>query len=109
MVERIARELSTKKTNLLLKLVIGIWVVFSLFTVAFQCGIPRPWEFTSAKCAADGKLYYVIIVGNILTDGVLASYFIPIVWKLQMSDSLKILVSSVVRCTLRVSLVPGTP
>lgn len=94
MIERIASDLSTRKSSFLLKIVIGIWILFSLFTIAFQCGIPRPWEFTSAECAADGKLYYLIVAGDIATDGVLACYFIPVIWKLQMTRSLKILVSS---------------
>ncbi|KAK5759966.1 hypothetical protein LTS12_009862 [Elasticomyces elasticus] len=94
MVERIASELSTKKLSLALKAVIGIWTVFSIFTIAFQCGVPRPWEFTHDKCAAHGKLYYVIIAGDMATDGVLACYIIPTVVELQMSRYLKISVSS---------------
>ena len=94
MIERIASELATKKANLVVKVMIGIWFLFSLFTIAFQCGIPRPWEFTKEKCTADGKLYYVIVAGTIATDGILACYFIPIVWKLQMGRSLRLLVSS---------------
>jgi hypothetical protein len=93
MMERIAAELSSKRSHLALKLIIGSWVLFSLLTVAFQCGIPQPWRFARATCAAQGRLDYVIIVGNIVTDAILACYFIPIVWKLQMSRSLKILVS----------------
>jgi hypothetical protein len=93
MMERIAAELSTKKFHVVMKLIIGGWVLFSLFTVAFQCGIPQPWRFTRSTCAAEGRLDYVIIVGNIATDAMLACYFIPIVWKLQMGRSLKILVS----------------
>ncbi len=93
MVERIAFERSTKKSSLYLKIVVGIWVLFSFLTIAFQCGVPQPWVFTRAKCAADGKLYYGVVVGNIVTDGVLACYFIPIVWKLQMTRALKSLIS----------------
>ena len=93
MLERLAGELSSKKLGLVLKSVIGIWTVFSVFTIAFQCGVPRPWEFTHDKCAAHGKLYYVIIAVDIATDGILACYIIPAVLKLQMSRYLKILVS----------------
>jgi len=92
MVERIAFDQSTKKSNLP-KISIGIWVLFSVLTIAFQCGIPQPWVFTSAKCAAHGKLYYGVVGGDIVTDGVLACYFIPIIWKLQMTCALKISVS----------------
>lgn len=94
MIERIVSELATKRSSLVLKIAISIWAVFSFFTIAFQCGVPRPWEFTSTKCTADGKLYYVIAIGNIVTDGTLACYFIPVIWKLQMTRSLRFLVSS---------------
>lgn len=87
-------ELATKRSSLVLKGVIAIWALFSFFAIAFQCGVPRPWEFTNAKCTADGKLYYVIAIGNILTDATLATYFIPVIWKLQMNRSLRFLVSS---------------
>jgi hypothetical protein len=93
MIERISTELATKKANLVMKISIAIWCIFSFFTIAFQCGTPRPWEFTKEKCAAEGKLYYVIIAGNIVTDGFLALYFIPIVWKLQMARPLRLLIS----------------
>lgn len=94
MIERIVSESATKRSGLILKIVIGIWTLFSFFTIAFQCGVPRPWEFTKEKCTAEGKLYYVIAVGNLLTDGTLACYFIPVIWKLQMSRSLRVLVAS---------------
>jgi len=94
MIERIVAEHATKRSGLVLKICIGIWAVFSFFAIAFQCGVPRPWEFVNPKCAAEGKLLYVIAAGNIITDGTLACYFIPIIWKLQMSQSLRLLVSS---------------
>lgn len=94
MIDRITGGMSTRRLSLSLKTVIGVWTVFSIFTIALQCGVPRPWEFTSEKCAASGKLYYVIIAGDILTDGILSCYIIPTVLELQMSRYLKILVSS---------------
>lgn len=94
MIERIVSELATKRSSLILKILIGVWGVFSFFTIAFQCGVSRPWEFTNAKCTADGKLYYVIAVGSLVTDATLACYFIPVIWRLHMARSLRVLVSS---------------
>lgn len=94
MIERIVSEHATKRSAFILKMCIGLWAIFSFFAIAFQCGVPQPWEFTNAKCAAEGKLLYVIAAGNIITDGTLACYFIPVIWKLQMSHSLRLLVSS---------------
>lgn len=94
MIERIVEELATKKSSLVIKLTVTAWFLFSFFTVAFQCSISRPWEFTKANCTAEGRLYYVIIVGTIATDAFLGCYFIPVIWKLQMRRSLRFLVSS---------------
>ncbi|KEF61098.1 uncharacterized protein A1O9_02663 [Exophiala aquamarina CBS 119918] len=94
MIERIVSKHATKRSGLILKICIGIWAIFSFFAIAFQCGVPRPWEFINAKCTAEGRLLYVIAAGNILTDGTLACYFIPVIWKLQMSRSLRFMVSS---------------
>jgi hypothetical protein len=94
LVERIASELATRKLSLVLKSLIAVWTLFSVFTIAFQCRLPRPWEFTRDKCVAHGQLYYAIIAGDIVTDAILAGYIVPTVLALQMSRHLKLLVSS---------------
>jgi hypothetical protein len=30
--------------------VVLLWTVGSVFAVAFQCGVPRPWESLGGKC-----------------------------------------------------------
>jgi hypothetical protein len=94
MVERLAAlELSSKKSYIIVKVLIAVWATFSFFTLLFQCGVPRPWEFTKTKCAAEGKLTYLVVAGSVATDAVLATFFIPVIWKLQMKRDLKVLVS----------------
>ncbi|RMD40955.1 hypothetical protein DV735_g4163, partial [Chaetothyriales sp. CBS 134920] len=94
LIERLADGLATKKSHYLIKAMIGTWSVFSLFTIAFQCNIGQPWEFTRTNCAAGGKLYYLIITGTIATDCIIALYFIPVVWKLQLTRAIRLLISS---------------
>lgn len=67
-----------------------LWAVFSIFTLAFQCGIPRPWEFTVSKCVLNGRLYYVIISLDMVIDALLAFPLLPVIWALQMKRSLRI-------------------
>ena len=74
--------------------VIGIWTVFSVFAVAFQCGATRPWVYTPSRCAGQGAVWYPIIIINILTDCALAFLFAPIAWKLQMPLRQRVTVAS---------------
>lgn len=106
MVERIASELSTTRLSRALKSLIGLWTVFSIFSIAFQCGVARPWQFTYDTCAAHGSLYYFVAAGNIVTDAALACYIIPTILQLQMNRYLKILVSSMFMTRL-VYVFPG--
>ncbi|RMZ84350.1 hypothetical protein DV738_g563, partial [Chaetothyriales sp. CBS 135597] len=94
LIEQIADDFATKKSSYLIKAAIGTWSLFSLFTIAFQCNIRQPWEFTRTNCAAGGKLYYLIITGTIATDCVLALYFIPVIWKLRLTRSIRLMISS---------------
>ena len=71
------------------------WVLFSIFTISFQCGLPKPWTFNENRCVAGGKLYYVIILINIITDATIALFFLPVVWKLQMARDERITIMSV--------------
>ncbi|KAF2671581.1 hypothetical protein BT63DRAFT_452085 [Microthyrium microscopicum] len=63
---------------------IGAWGIFSLFVIAFQCPLPEPWVFQPAQCPTHGNLFYAIISFNALTDVLLASMIIPVVWDLRM-------------------------
>ena len=69
------------------------WAVFSLFALAFQCPLPRPWVFQPAQCPSHGNLLYPIIAINALTDVILALWIIPIVWKLRMARRDRVLVA----------------
>ena len=64
--------------------VIGVWTIFSVFALAFECGRTNPWVYTPERCAGRGAVWYPIIILNILTDGALAFLFAPIAWELQM-------------------------
>lgn len=78
------------------------WVLFSIFTISFQCGLPKPWTFNENRCVAGGKLYYVIILINIITDATIALFFLPVVWKLQMARDGRITIMSVFASRLSV-------
>jgi hypothetical protein len=49
----IARLTSVKPHMLLIRVVgavVVLWTVASVFAVAFQCGVHRPWDYLEGKC-----------------------------------------------------------
>lgn len=101
----IGRLDSKKSTQLKCHIVHALcftWVLFSIFTISFQCGLPKPWTFNENRCAAGGKLYYLIILINIITDATIALFFLPVVWKLQMARDERITIMSVFASRLSV-------
>jgi len=63
---------------------IGVWTIFSVFALAFQCGATNPWVYSPAKCAGQGAVWYPVIILNILTDAMLSFLFAPIALRLQL-------------------------
>jgi hypothetical protein len=59
-----------------------IWLVYSLFAIAFQCGLPDPWDYSGTRCH-HGGLEYAIIGLDMLNDLYLAIFMIPTLWVLQ--------------------------
>lgn len=72
--------------------IIGTWALFSVLAVSFQCQLPRPWVFVPSKCSTHGDLQYPIIIGNLLTDALLAVWIIPTIWKLLMDLRKRVIV-----------------
>ncbi|OCK78965.1 hypothetical protein K432DRAFT_355802 [Lepidopterella palustris CBS 459.81] len=73
-------------------LIIGIWALFSVLSVSFQCQLPDPWVYIPSKCSTHGNLQYPIIIGNQLTDALLATWILPTIWKLLMDKDKRIAV-----------------
>ena len=49
------RNLSRSKQNrtwcLVLCITIGIWALSSILTIAFECGLPNPWDIINGHCS----------------------------------------------------------
>lgn len=67
--------------------VVAVWTVFSIFAIAFQCPLPHPWVYVPSTCPSHGNVQYPIIIINILTDAVLATWILPTLWKLSMDKN----------------------
>ena len=66
-----------------------VWATFSLFALAFQCPLPEPWVFNPSRCCSHGRLIYPIIAINVLSDGLLAVFILPVIWKLKMARDIR--------------------
>lgn len=89
LIKRLDSQVSTYRSCRIITAAVLIWTVFSVFTIAFQCGLPQPWIFLLDKCAANGRLWYVILALDAATDVVLATFFLPVIWRLQMEHSIR--------------------
>ena len=73
LVYRIASARAISKGKLFyLQLSIGLWVLFSVPAIAFQCGMPHPWLYSPSRCFGSGSLWYPTLIFNVLTDAWLA-------------------------------------
>ena len=50
----------------------AVFMLFSVFAIAFQCPPPRPYIYRADRCFASGSLLYGVGALNILTDLILA-------------------------------------
>jgi hypothetical protein len=48
--------------------VVALWALSGIFALAFQCDLPRPWDFSTGRCINQYALQIVIGIFNILTD-----------------------------------------
>jgi hypothetical protein len=55
--------------------VTGLWGLSTIFALAFQCKLPRPWDESLGRCFDQQTFDIVVGVVNILTD--LAAVIIP--------------------------------
>lgn len=72
--------------------IVGLWFIFSLFAIAFQCQLPQPWVFVPGQCSTGGKLEYVIVLGNMATDVMLSTAILPIIWGLNTTRDTRVAV-----------------
>jgi hypothetical protein len=66
-----------------------LWMLGTVFLLAFQCPLPQPWDFMPLrleKCAVDiARLYFSIGAVDILTDLIVIVTPAVIVWNVQIS------------------------
>lgn len=93
------------KPRLIIKGLVGFWVVFAIFSLAFQCGLQHPWVYTPQRCN-NGGLVYAVVGLNIMTDIYLSVVFIPTIRGLRMKESARITLASLFLSRLLYVILP---
>lgn len=71
---------------------ITIFMLFGIFAIAFQCGIPSPWELTAPQCTSGLGISIAVAAANFITDLILVIYPFYGIVQLTMTPSLKMTV-----------------
>jgi hypothetical protein len=71
---------------------VAIWSVYSFFAIAFRCALPRPWTLEPSECPSSGPLQYPVVILNLITDFMLATWILPTLWKLLMDTDKRVTV-----------------
>lgn len=82
---------------------IGFWLVYSMLTFGFQCGVPMPATYSPANCGNGGPLFSIIGL-NIVSDIVLAVWFFPTLRTLNMDMEARMTVATLFGARLLVPL-----
>ncbi|KAF2708628.1 hypothetical protein K504DRAFT_534232 [Pleomassaria siparia CBS 279.74] len=63
-----------------------LWTAYSMLTLAFQCGLPRPWEYSPQKCGHGGPLISIIVL-NMVSDILLTAWILPVLQPLDIDKA----------------------
>lgn len=71
---------------MVLQISICCWGIFSVFAIAFQCGLPMPWLYLPDRCIGSGALWYAVLIWSTITDAWLAVSAWPSFPDMQLSS-----------------------
>jgi hypothetical protein len=84
--QRVGRFPYSRHWSPIVQALIVLWVIFSAFTLTFQCGLPFPWGYKDKSCAiVSAKTLRASTAANMFTDFLIVLYVLPAVWKLDMT------------------------
>ncbi|GFF43323.1 hypothetical protein IFM58399_06908 [Aspergillus lentulus] len=74
---------------------IGVWAVFALCAIAFQCPLPDVWLYRPDRCTTKGALMYLVAIMNILTDVAILTLPFFMMHKVQMTQGKRVKILAV--------------
>ncbi|KAK3677125.1 hypothetical protein LTR78_003330 [Recurvomyces mirabilis] len=65
-------------------IVSAVWTFASIFAVALQCDLSRPWITLDQTCASSARIWYAVGAFDIITEIMLVAMAAYLVWDLKM-------------------------
>ncbi len=87
---------------------LGAWTLASIPALAFQCNLPRPWNYGSNKCVDRFALNVGIYSFNILGDVLIVIVPFAMMQKVQVSSSKRFVVTALFASRLRYEKYPSS-
>ncbi|KAM0799249.1 hypothetical protein BDR22DRAFT_890461 [Usnea florida] len=78
-----------RRSSLVTGWVVTLWATIAIFTTAFQCHLPRSWDFINNACFNRTSWAYFVAILNGLTDMILVILPSMIVLRLQLATRKK--------------------
>ncbi|KAJ5684639.1 uncharacterized protein N7477_000984 [Penicillium maclennaniae] len=69
---------------------IGIWTIVAFLGTAFQCAVPRTWDFWNGKCFDLTAWHYFVSTSNIATDFLVLTQSTLLIYSVQTSFTKRI-------------------
>lgn len=83
------------------EIVVGLWGVSSLVANFFQCGLPKPWDYSDAsKCIDRQALWNYYSATNIITDLAIISIMAENIRRINAAFTKKTLLIAVFGCRI---------
>ncbi|KAJ5817783.1 hypothetical protein N7447_007791 [Penicillium robsamsonii] len=84
-----------RRFALVLGILIGQWTIVSIFTAAFQCGVPETWNYLYGNCFNRAAWWNYLGITNILTEAGIMGQALLVIVRIQTDFSRKASLSSV--------------
>ncbi|OJI83584.1 hypothetical protein ASPTUDRAFT_120390 [Aspergillus tubingensis CBS 134.48] len=96
LLNRLAVNKWHKRVSFWTSILVGIWTVPVFFTLALQCGVPNPWDFSEGHCVDSIRVQFAFWTGispiDIITELVICILPIYIVKPVQVVSGKKVTV-----------------
>ncbi|THC94027.1 hypothetical protein EYZ11_006499 [Aspergillus tanneri] len=72
---------------------VGLWTLFALFGLAFQCSPPY-WEYSATRCVGNGAILYPVTITNMVLDAAVVVIPVVMLWNVQMPKIRRVKISA---------------
>ncbi|KAK7996589.1 hypothetical protein PG989_004629 [Apiospora arundinis] len=94
-IERLSRNIVAPRIRRSVSAFVGLWFATATISSLFQCAVPKPWDYVNGDQCLDRRAWWAYVsVVNMLTEICIATLYLLVIYKVQISRSKKIVVLS---------------